>query len=152
MAAGTRSKSDYERAFDRLTRLLTLRDHSLLELTTKLSRDFTPTLISEVLDEARDRGLLKSDQAVADHLRLGYDRRLKSARYITERLRQKGLPLPDPAQAAESDVAKAHELIERKFGDPLGLSPIERQRALQYLNYRGFDDRAIRRVLANEEY
>ena len=153
MAAGTtKSKSDFSRAWDRLVRLLARRDYLERELIPRLEAHVPPPLLEDILNEARARGLIPTDDAVAARLCETYEVRLKSARYIADQLSRRGLtPLPR-ADFDENELAKARELIMRKFGDPLSLSTDERARAFRFLNYRGFEDRFIRRVFPNAEY
>ena len=147
------ARSEYLRAWDRLTRFLALRDHSRSELEVKLrQREFTPDLVERVLDDAEKHGLITSEVAIASRQREILDRRLKSRRFIDEQLRRRQLPLPAPGERDdEIELGKMRELIQRKYGIPDQLSLDERRRAFRFLQYRGFEDRSIQRVLNHEE-
>ena len=147
------ARSEYLRAWDRLTRFVALRDHSRFELETKLrQRDFSPGVIKRVLTDAEKHGLITSEFAIASRQRELFDRRLKSRRFIEEQLRRRQLPLPAPTEADEElELGKMRELVSRKYGSPDRLSFEERQRAFRFLKYRGFEDRSIQRVLNHEE-
>ena len=143
---------DLIRARTRLTRYLAMRDHSAAELMLKLARYHPPAMIDRVIADAAAAGLLASDEQIARRKIESFARRLKSRRYIEARLREKGLPVPFPGEDDDAvEVAKARELVAGKFGDPLELSIEERGVAFRFLQYRGFEDRHIKRVFSHEE-
>ncbi len=141
----TKTKEEYARARDRLTRYLALRDHSRFELRQKLLRRFSTTVVDRVLDEASNCGWLASDEAVAEQAVRMLERKGKSRRYIEGALRQKRLPLPPRDDAAE--VRKVRDLVEKKFGSVAELTFEQKGKAVRFLKYRGFEDRCIRQVL-----
>lgn len=145
MTTERNSRSEYQRALDRISRYLALRDHSRFELKTKLSRHFDAKIVESVLAEAEERGWVASEEDIAARAALSYRRSLKSRRYIEGQLRKKRLPVPPRDDEAEVEAIRA--LVERKFGTSSGFSFEERSKVYRFLKYRGFDDRCIRQVL-----
>jgi regulatory protein len=148
MTMETKTKSEYARALDRLTRYLALRDHSRFELQQKLLKSFPPELVERVLSEAAASGWLAPDEEIAARAALALERKCKSRRYIEGSLRRRGLPIPPVSEAdGEAEVERARSLAERRFGSLRDLPFEERARVFRFLKYRGFEDRRIRQVL-----
>jgi SOS response regulatory protein OraA/RecX len=138
-------KSDYVRALDSLTRYLALRDHSKLELKTRLGRKYPAELVDRLLNDAENSGWLPQEDQLAQQIALTLARKHKSQAYIESQLRARGLPVKDGGP----ELDNARYLVERKFG-PSPLTSENQKIAYRFLKYRGFEDRVIHQVL-NEE-
>lgn len=138
----------FRRALDAVARFLALRDHSLYELKQKLSRRFDDVMIEHVLAEAEARNWLSSEEDVARRLCEQLSRRGKSRGYIVAQLRKRRLP--EVEMKGEDELAKARELLVRKFGAEK-LSYEDKAKAFRFLKYRGFEDRWIRKALNDEQ-
>ena len=139
---------EFKRALEVVARCLALRDHSLHELKTKLSRKFEPEMVARVLGVAEARGWLCSEEKVAVQLAAALHRRGKSRGYINGQLRKRKLPAVEMNN--DDELEKARDLLVRKFGAEK-LSWEQRTKAYRYLKYRGFEDHWIRKALDNEQ-
>ncbi len=139
---------EFKQALDVVAKCLALRDHSLHELKTKLSRKFEPEMVTRVLGVAEARGWLCSEEKVAEQLAAALHRRGKSLGYINGQLRKRKLPVVE--MSSDEELTKARDLLVRRFGEEK-LSYEERTKAYRYLKYRGFEDRWIRKALNNEQ-
>jgi len=140
-----KDRSELSRARDRVNWYLAQRDHSRLELRSKLARAFPPEIIEEVMAEVESLRLLAPDEEIAARVALSLQRRNKSRMYIEGQLRKMGLPAP--GRDDEAELASVRAVLERKFGPAHELSFEERTKAYRFLKYRGFEDRWIRQVL-----
>lgn len=131
-------------ALKTLARLLAISDRSRAELRAKLALRYSAATIDQALAHAEAQGWLKSEEEIAQRAAEALARKYKSHRFIEERLRQRALPAPhlDP----EAEAGKIRALVEKKFGS-CTLAESEKEQAIRYLLYRGFDDLAIRMVL-----
>lgn len=128
-----------------MTRYLALRDHSRYELKQKLSSQFPPEVVAQVLTQAEARGFIGNEDEIAARAALAYQRRGKSRLYIEGQLRKRGLPVPPPDDDVELKTVR--DLITRKFGDLTELTRDDYPKVVRFLKYRGFPDRLIRQVL-----
>ncbi len=127
---------------------LAFRDHSEKELRSKLARDYSQEDIDAAISYVISHGWLKPPEELAEKVAGQLDRKLKSHLYISQYLRQKGLP--DVPKDAENEKEKAGTLLMGKFS-PEELGDFEsKQRAGRWLASRGFDSSTIRRVLYEE--
>ena len=119
--------------------LLARRDHSHLELRTKLqSKGFELDVIDEALCKAQENGWMLPPEELAERLKAQLDRKLKGARYIGRALEIKGLPCPDFSTSSERD--KIFRLIQKRI--PAGsveLSNQQRASLQRFLLQRGFE-------------
>ncbi len=145
--AEAETKAEYLKALEALTRYLAVRDHSPWELKCKLERRFDEQTVNRVLTEARENGWLAPDETLAENLAESLKRKNKSRRYIVEQLRRRRLPVI--ALSSEGEIEKIRTLLNKKFGGT-SLNFEDKTKAIRFLKYRGFEDRAIRQVL-NEE-
>jgi len=132
-------------ALDQITVYLAKRDHSEKELRTKLAKKFEPQEIEEAILEAKERKWLAAPEDLAERVTNALHRKKKGRLYIQRYLKEKGLPA-HPLED-EQELEKAHELLERKFGElnsKLLSNPSDRQKIYRYLAYRGFTDETIR--------
>lgn len=142
------TKTEFLRALDSIARLLAMRDHSLHELKTKLSRRFEDDILKAALSEAETRGWLSDEAAIAERLAGALGRKNKSRRYIEAQLKRRRLPAVQ--MDGDLELEKAKELLIRKFGEEK-LSFEDKAKAFRFLRNRGFDDRSIRQVLKDEK-
>ena len=134
----------------RALRLLSMREHSRLELERKLREHETREgELAEALDALTARGFI-SDERVADsvlHRRAG---KLGASRVKAE-LQAKGLDEAVVREAVESlratEQERAREVWRRKFGQPPA-DASERAKQMRFLAARGFSGDTVRRVLA----
>lgn len=133
------------KALTRLQMLLAKRDHSIYELHKKLSRFYPHEEIVEALTIAAEGNWLTDESTLAKKFSEELDRKKKSARYIQQNLKKRGLTAP-PADE-EVEVSKAAELLEKRFGPLKGFSFQEKQKAYNYLAYRGFSSDVIRKAI-----
>lgn len=133
----------------RALKLLSMREHSRLELERKLSSHETREgELAEALDALAARGFI-SDERVADsvlHRRAG---KLGASRVKAE-LQAKGLDEAVVREAVEqlrgTEVERAREVWRRKFGHPPA-DAAERARQMRFLAARGFSGEAIRKSI-----
>ena len=133
----------------RALRLLSMREHSRLELERKLREHETHEgELAEALDALQARGFI-SDERVADsvlHRRAG---KLGASRVKAE-LQAKGLDEAVVREAVEqlrgTEVERAREVWRRKFGQPPA-DAAERAKQMRFLASRGFSGDAVRKVI-----
>lgn len=133
------------KALAKLQMLLSKRDHSVYELHKKLSKFYPHEEIIEALTIAAEGNWLTDETTLAKKFSEELSRKKKSARYIQQNLKKRGLTAP-PADE-EVEVSKAVELLEKRFGQLKGFSFQEKQKAYNYLAYRGFSSDVIRKAI-----
>ncbi len=136
---------DFGRALDSLSRYLTRRDHSELELKQKLSRRYTPEIVTRAVQHAHDHKWIRPPEELAEIWTRQLGQKKRSHRYITGYLRKRGIPAtsPDP----EFEVDKCRRLLETKFHKTVNFTFEEKTKAYRFLAYRGFNDAVIKRVI-----
>ena len=133
----------------RALRLLGNREHSRVELERKLAEhEQEPGQLRRVLDDLQAKGFIDEQRVVASVLHRRAPR--LGAMRIRQELQGKGLA---PALVAEavaqlgaSEVQRAREVWQRRFGHPPADAK-ERARQARFLAARGFGGDVIRRVL-----
>lgn len=133
------------KALARLQMLLAKRDHSIHELHKKLCRDFPHEEIIEALNVAAENNWLVDEATLAQKFSEELSRKKKSARYIQQNLKKRGLTAPPLDE--ETEISKAKALLEKRFGQMSGFSFQEKQKAYNYLAYRGFSTSVIRAAI-----
>lgn len=139
----------------RALRYLAQREHSRAELSRKLARTLpegdsvdAAAQIDQVLDELAAAGLL-SDARAAESV-LSVQGRRFGTRRLKLVLQAKGLApalVQDTLQQARgSELARAREVWQRRFGTPPADAQ-ERAKQMRFLAGRGFDGEVIRRVV-----
>lgn len=133
----------------RALRLLSMREHSRLELERKLSSHETREgELAEALDALTARGFI-SDERVADSLLHRRAAKLGASRVKAE-LQAKGLDDAVVREAVESlratELERAREVWRRKFGQPPA-DASERARQMRFLAARGFSGETIRKAI-----
>lgn len=134
----------------RALRLLSMREHSRLELERKLaSHEQEPGELARALDELTAKGFINEERVMASVLhrraaRLGAGR-------IRQELQAKGLEGELVAQAMEqlkgTELSRARDVWRRKFAQ-LPRDAAERAKQSRFLAARGFGGEVIRKVLA----
>jgi regulatory protein len=130
-------------------RLLARREHTRVELASKLSTHGTPEEIAIVLDQLQQSGLLSDVRFAESYLR-AKGSRLGAVR-LRYALRNKGVS-SDAVEASlagadlPSELERARALWLRKFGE-LPADPREWARQARFLQARGFPSEMIRRLL-----
>ena len=137
----------------RALKLLSMREHSRLELERKLRAHETQAgELAALLDALAARGFI-SDERVADsvlHRRAG---KLGASRVKAE-LQAKGLDEAVVREAVEqlrgSEVERAREVWRKKFSQP-PTDAKERAKQIRFLAARGFSGEAVRRAIEGGE-
>lgn len=137
----------------RALRLLSMREHSRLELERKLSSHETREgELAEALDALTARGFI-SDERVADSLLHRRAAKLGASRIKAE-LQAKGLDDAVVREAVESlratELERAREVWRRKFDQPPA-DAAERAKQMRFLAARGFSGETVRRVIAGAD-
>ncbi len=134
----------------RALRLLSMREHSRVELERKLaSHEEEPGQLARALDELQARGFI-SQERVAESVLHRRAARLGAGR-IRQELQAKGLDAEVVAQAIEplkgSELERAREVWRRKFSEP-PQDAAQRAKQSRFLAARGFGGEVIRKVIA----
>ncbi len=134
----------------RALRLLSMREHSRVELERKLAtHEQVPGELARALDELQAKGFINEERVVESVL---YRRasRLGAGR-IRQELQAKGLEGDLVAQAMEqlkaTELERAREVWRRKFDQP-PQDAAQRAKQSRFLAARGFGGEVIRKVLA----
>ncbi|WP_428603733.1 regulatory protein RecX [Sedimenticola sp.] len=132
-------------------RLLTIREHSRVELRRKLqSRCDEPTLLEQVLDGLELRGY-QSDARFVEQYVTGRKQKGFGPVRIRQELQERGVastlidPQTDPRDSEWQVLLQA--CCRRKFGDTLPADFKERAKRARFLEYRGFPSELIRDFL-----
>ena len=137
----------------RALRLLSMREHSRVELERKLaSHEEEPGQLARALDELQAKGFI-SEERVAESVLHRRAARLGAGR-IRQELQAKGLDAEGGAQAMEqlkgSELERAREVWRRKFSEP-PQDAAQRAKQIRFLLSRGFAAEAVRRVVAGAD-
>ena len=133
--------------------LLARREHSPLELRKKLvARSFDEGLVSDVLGELEQEGLLSAERFAQSFIAARFARG-QGPRRIERELAERGIEstgdyLDDPQFDWD---ALARETRIKRFGSPLPADFREKARQMRFLEYRGFGNEQIRRALASDD-
>jgi regulatory protein len=137
----------------RALRWLANREHSRLELRTKLQRTagdaHTVQEIDALLDNLAAQGLLSNERFVESRLHA------RSARFgnrrIEQELRRHGVEIDvdTQAQLRASELARAREVWRKKFG-MLAQDPSGRARQARFLAARGFSAEVVQRIVSSD--
>jgi regulatory protein len=146
------AEKNFQKALNKAAALLARRNHSEKELREKLLKFYDADLTQRVLQEAWERKWLLPPEELSVLAAKAWTRAHKSARYIQEQLKKRGLPLP--VLDEEEELQKMKDLLIKKFrAGPGSDSPSfdwdyeQRVKAFRYLKYRGFAERLIRQVI-----
>lgn len=140
---------DLASVLSRLADLLAVRDHSEVELQTKLLRTFEPALVEAALRTANKKGWLRSKNEISERVVENLTKKGKGHAFIAQYLEAKGLPAP--ARDSNQEIEKARELIKSKLAKAgsfvYDLSNEEKRKLSRFLASRGFDEETIQQVL-----
>ena len=133
----------------RALKLLSMREHSRLELERKLREHETRAgELAEALDALAARGFI-SDERVADSVLHRRAAKLGASRVKAE-LQAKGLDEAVVREAVKqlrgTELERAREVWRRKFGRPPA-DAAERAKQMRFLAARGFSGEAVRRAI-----
>ena len=102
-----------KQALDKLTVYLAQRDHSPLELRTKLAKRFELEDINFALNEANERGWMKPPEELSEQVARQLHEKCKGIVYINNYLKKKGLP--EVYSDEDTEMQKALLLKESKL-------------------------------------
>ena len=132
----------YDKALQSATRMLSSREHSVMEMTRKLQqKDFSTEVIDEVVNNLVNGNVL-SDERYADvYVRMRSAKGYGPSR-IKNELRERGVDEATIEQGfGENKIdwfALATEVRARKFGDDLPGDYAMKAKQMRFLQYRGF--------------
>ena len=131
--------------------LLTGREYSRAELTTKLNKKFeSHSAIEQVLVDISEEGL-QSDKRFAEAFIRSRIYRGHGLARLRQDIRQKGVADDLVAQALEDADINWYELAkdvaQRKFGDRQAADQREKAKRMRFLQYRGFNYEQIKYAL-----
>jgi regulatory protein len=134
----------------RALRLLSGREHSRAELTSKLrTYETEPGALARVLDELEAKGFI-NEQRVLESVVHRRATKMGAAR-VRQELQAKGLDPEAVAQAVAdlqgSEVERARAVWQKKFG-AAPADAAERGKQMRFLASRGFGGDTIRRVVS----
>ena len=133
-------------ALNKLADYLARRDHSTLELTSKLrQKGYSQEIINWAVNEAEERRWLSDPYELSERVSATLHRKDRGILYINRYLQEKGLPPVE--KDFDLERQKALRVIERKLNKVGNLSYAEKQKAYKYLSYRGFDDETTKKVI-----
>jgi regulatory protein len=134
----------------RALKLLSMREHTRLELERKLSPHAeSPELLAQALDALQAKGFINEARVVESVL---HRRAAKlGASRVRQELQAKGVADTAIAEAVEhlrsTELARAREVWHKKFGE-VPQDPKERAKQIRFLISRGFGAEVVRRVVA----
>jgi len=134
---------DEKKALKKIMDYLSRRSHSEKELSTKLSKTFSPLVIEKALKKAKQNKWLESPWELAEKTLDSLQKKNKSWAYIQNFLCEKNLPIPPYDH--DKELEKAHKLLLKKRASLQGLSYQEKLKLKRFLFYRGF-----KKSIANE--
>ncbi len=136
-------------AFDRLVGYLSRRDHTVRELSQKLSRYHEFDEIEEAILKADRLKLLPDPKNFAERLSKHLLSRGKGKRYISAYLKKKGLPATPISPEDELEKAKKIVVNQLLFEPPFTYE--QKQKIFRYLGNRGFDSQVVRQVMNSKD-
>jgi regulatory protein len=131
----------------RALRLLARREHSRRELERKLAPHAeSDTALHEVLEKLVEKKQLSDERYAAERVR--WLARKYGAAKIRHDLKSKGID-PELVErvSAKDDLARASEILQRKFRTPAATRE-ERARRMRFLQSRGFSSEIIFSLLS----
>lgn len=135
-------------------RLLSRREYSVLELTTKLTVRFDAEVIEPLLQELIDQGL-QSDERYARMILNARIARGQGPVRIAQELRGKGVASGLIAAVIENAEVDWFELARdtflRRFGDFPSLDMKMQSKQYRFLQYRGFSTEQVRYAMNPEK-
>ena len=143
-------KSD-RKAINLVMYYLAKRDHSVKELTEKLTRkEYAPEQIDAAILFAKENNWLKDPHELSRIVNRVLNEKNKSHGYIQQYLYKKGLPEVDADPHDEIEKAKKHLL--KKYGRYGDFTFSESQKAYMFLRSKGFDSETIKKALKGQSH
>lgn len=137
------------RAIDKIAAYLSRRDYSSFELEQRLLRaKYEKSEIQQALEEARDRKWLLPPAELAEKVALALGKKGKSKRYIGAYLKKLKLPMVETDLDVE--IKKGLELVNKRLRLQPPFTFEQKQKILQFLRNRSFDEACIRKVIHHE--
>jgi len=133
------------KALDKIMIYLAQRDHSVLELQKKLSKNFDPATRDWVINYADEQGWLKTATELSRSTAEMLHRKRKGALYIQNYLKTRGLPRVHIDD--ERELEKCRYWLENKFALEQDITYEEKLKVARFLKNRGFLDQTIKKVL-----
>jgi SOS response regulatory protein OraA/RecX len=136
-------------ALDKIASFLARRDYSSYELEQRLKRaKYDLEEIREALEVARDKRWILPPEELAKKVAKSLHRKGKSTRYISMYLKK--LKLPAVNADKEEEIKKALELVLKRLKIQAPFSYEQKQKILQFLRNRSYDEACIRKVIHHE--
>ena len=130
-------QTEFKKALKKMADCLSRRPHSEKELRFKLSKKFSPYIIEQALEKAKQNNWLETEEELSEKIADDLHKKNKSWSYIEGYLHEKGLPIPPYKR--EKELTKAKNLLIKKQAVLTNLSNEEKMRLKQFLTYRGFE-------------
>jgi regulatory protein len=150
----TSSKSSNAKAaYESVIRYLSRRDHSIKELSQKLSRRYTREAAEAAIQRADELKFIRSEEFLTKQVSEIFHRRAKGIHFIQAELKKRGLPSIEVD--ADLEISKCKDLLIKKFGETCSFNLRDRSadaklknaKAQRFLSYRGFDFETIQKTL-----
>jgi SOS response regulatory protein OraA/RecX len=136
-------------ALDKIATYLGRRDYSSFELEQRLKRDeFKADEIKAALVEATQRRWILPPEELAMKVALALGHKGKSASHIEAYLKKLKLPIVTPT--AQEEIQKALALVNKRLKLEPPFSYEQKQKILQFLTNRSYDEACIRKVIHHE--
>lgn len=142
--------STKESILNKIADYLARRDHSVLEVKEKLAQKkiYDPEEIEIALKKAIESKWFLPEDELAEKVARSLALKNKSQYFISNYLREKGLPQVNFDEDTETQAVK--NFLSKKFKDYHNLSYEDRQKALRQLSGRGFSAEICYKVLGHE--
>lgn len=128
--------------------LLSRRDHSELELRTKLSAHYSDEEIEEAIEHARTQKWLTKEEDLVAKITEELNRKERGILVINQKLEEKGLP---PVKAdPDHELEKARHLAKTKWSRLEKPEESDRDSIARFLTSRGFEESIVRKVVYEE--
>lgn len=139
-----------ESILNKIADYLARRDHSVQEIKEKLAQKkiYDPEDIENAIQKAIDQKWFLPEDELAEKVANSLLLKNKSHYFISNYLREKGLPQVHLAEDGESEAIKKY--LTKKFGDYTNLTYEARQKALRALASRGFNAETCYKILGQD--
>lgn len=130
--------------WQKLQNILAHRAHSEKELTQKLAQSFNKEQVQSAIKRAKQNKWLEKPEDMALKVEESLNRKKKGWLYIKHALKKRGLPLLSKNPNTEKEKALYWISKKELRGD---MSKKEEASLYRFLNYRGFESKAIKEAL-----
>ncbi len=126
---------------------LARRDHSVKEIEEKLAQKqiYDPEEIKEAIQQAIDQKWFLPEDELAENVARSLSLKSKSHYFITNYLKEKGLPVVEFSEDNESTAIR--RCLIKKFKNHQNLSFEDKQKAMRLLSSRGFHKETCYKIL-----